>query len=463
MNIQNLNPFFKGPKGEVLCQVAEKFWENGFCCYIAGGAVRDFLIGREINDLDLVTDALPKDIIKLFPKNIQVGIQFGIVVIIYKGHHFEVATFRSDGEYIDGRHPENVIFSSAELDAQRRDFTINALFYDLKTNIIIDFVNGREDIKLRLIRAVGSPQLRFQQDHLRVLRALRFEAQLDFQIESETWNSIKQWATSIPKVSAERIKQELSKGINSGAPCLFVLHLKTSGVYDVLFDNFITEIKNEIKLINKEIIKTQFMNEVILNQIYFEGKLNDLKINLFSPADLLSFLVLSFYYNFFENLIKELYLAYHSSISQKMNIHFNWGLKFDKSFKNISNYFNLSKLESKKFKELLSVSWYVSQWPKFRLGYRLNFLNECQSNLMLNLLYYQLPDHKNEFEIAKVKPSLFLNGTDVENLPPLQRGSFLKELLYLQWEGSIKSKPEALELLKNVYSKYKEESFRSSH
>ncbi len=192
-------------------RVVRRLQEAGFTAYFAGGCVRDVIMGRESDDYDVATDARPGDISALFPKTIEVGARFGVVVVIEHGHQVEVATFRSDNAYIDGRHPESVEFSSPREDAERRDFTINGLFYDPVADKTIDYVNGRGDIEAGIVRAIGDARERFREDQLRLMRAVRFAARFAFEIEAETLKAIKEFAPRIGNVSAERVRAELEK------------------------------------------------------------------------------------------------------------------------------------------------------------------------------------------------------------------------------------------------------------
>ncbi len=175
-----------------------------------GGCVRDILLGRSPKDWDIATDALPDRIEDLFPKTIPIGKAFGIIVVVSEeGDPVEVATYRVDSPYADGRRPESVVFTNAREDAVRRDFTINALFFDPVSGEIRDYVNGRADLDARLIRAIGDPDVRFAEDHLRMLRAIRFAATLGFAIDPATFASIQRLAPQIHRISAERIRDEL--------------------------------------------------------------------------------------------------------------------------------------------------------------------------------------------------------------------------------------------------------------
>jgi poly(A) polymerase len=183
----------------------------GFAAFWVGGCVRDFLIGRDPQDYDIATDARPEQIEKLFKRTIAVGRKFGVMVVVEDKHQFQVATFRAEADYKDGRRPTKVIFSSAEADAHRRDFTVNGLFYDPVTEKLHDWVGGEKDLRAKIIRTIGSPNERFAEDHLRLLRAVRFAAQLDFEIEPQTFAALKANAPKIRSISAERIRDELIK------------------------------------------------------------------------------------------------------------------------------------------------------------------------------------------------------------------------------------------------------------
>jgi len=196
---------------EVVCRLREA----GFVAYFAGGCVRDELLGRTPKDYDVATDATPPQIRRSFGnrQTLAIGAAFGVITVIgpKPAGMVEVATFRRDADYSDGRHPDRVTFSSAEEDASRRDFTINGLFYDPVEQRVIDFVDGQEDIRRRVIRAIGSPLDRFCEDKLRMLRAVRFTATFDFHLEADTLAAIRQMADQITVVSSERIAMEMRR------------------------------------------------------------------------------------------------------------------------------------------------------------------------------------------------------------------------------------------------------------
>jgi poly(A) polymerase len=189
----------------------QKLHERGYVAYFAGGCVRDALQDIPPKDIDIATSASPGQVQALFQRTIPVGIQFGVVRVLMGGMEFEVASFRSDGVYLDGRHPSDIQFSTPEQDALRRDFTINGMFYDPLNDRVIDYVNGREDLARKLVRAIGRPSERFAEDRLRMLRSIRFATTLTFEIEPRTWSAVKADAQAIAVVSPERIRDELLK------------------------------------------------------------------------------------------------------------------------------------------------------------------------------------------------------------------------------------------------------------
>ena len=189
--------------------VAARLRSEGHIAYFAGGCVRDMVRGLTPKDYDIATDARPEKVQKLFSHTYAVGAHFGVILVVENGFQFEVATFRSDDAYIDGRHPSAVHFSSPEEDAKRRDFSINGMFYDPVAEEVIDFVGGRADIAAKLVRAIGNPAQRFAEDRLRMLRAVRFATVLDYKIDNETWDALLANSVSINQISAERIREEL--------------------------------------------------------------------------------------------------------------------------------------------------------------------------------------------------------------------------------------------------------------
>ncbi len=194
---------------QTALEVVRRLRAAGHVAYYAGGSVRDLLRGQSPKDIDIATNARPEAVQKIFPRTYAVGAHFGVIVVLENEFQFEVATFRSDGAYLDGRRPSEVHFATAEEDAARRDFTINGMFFDPEAAEVLDFVGGRSDLEAGLIRAIGDPLQRFTEDRLRLLRAVRFATVLGFEIEPSTWEAVVAQASSIKEISAERIREEL--------------------------------------------------------------------------------------------------------------------------------------------------------------------------------------------------------------------------------------------------------------
>jgi tRNA nucleotidyltransferase/poly(A) polymerase len=203
---------------ELSDRICKTLRTRGKQAYLVGGCVRDILLGREPADYDVATDATPDEVQRTFSESLAVGAQFGVIIVTDGNAQVEVATFRSDIGYSDGRHPDKVVFStSAKEDVKRRDFTINALLLDPETNEVLDYVGGREDLRAGIIRAIGRPEERFREDKLRMVRAVRFAARFRYAIEGTTFAAIQKLAPDISQVSPERIRDELTKILTEGA------------------------------------------------------------------------------------------------------------------------------------------------------------------------------------------------------------------------------------------------------
>ena len=197
--------------------ICETLHRAGFQALLVGGCVRDLLLQRVPADYDVATNATPDQVLQLFPHGVTVGARFGVILVPQDGMKVEVATFRSDIGYADGRHPDRVVYSrSPEEDVQRRDFTINGLLMRHETGEVLDYVNGRADLQAGIIRAIGEPDRRFAEDKLRMLRAVRFAARFGYEIEPETFRAIRRHAPEVKQVSAERIREELTRILTEG-------------------------------------------------------------------------------------------------------------------------------------------------------------------------------------------------------------------------------------------------------
>jgi len=217
-------------KPDSAISIIQELRRKGHQAYLVGGCVRDMVMNIEPSDYDIATSARPEEVVEIFPRTESIGAQFGVILVIYQGHAFEVATFRSDDAYVDGRRPTGVTFTDAKQDVLRRDFTINGLLYDPIEKRVIDYVSGQADIDAKLVRAIGDPFARFQEDKLRILRAVRFGARLGYRIEAATWDAVVKMASSIHQVSSERIREELVRILTEGQAAGGTRMLEESGL-----------------------------------------------------------------------------------------------------------------------------------------------------------------------------------------------------------------------------------------
>ncbi len=218
-----------------LEELARIFRQHGRQCYLVGGAIRDMLLGRRSTDYDIATDALPQEVQGMFPRVIPTGLKHGTVTVLFRGLRFEVTTFRIDRDYLDGRRPDSVVFTpSIEEDLRRRDFTINAIAYDLATRRLLDPHEGRADLHRHIIRAIGDPLERFREDGLRPVRACRFAAQFGFSVEPATFAAIPSSLDTVRKVSSERIREELVRLLGAPQPSQGFRLMASCGLLELL-------------------------------------------------------------------------------------------------------------------------------------------------------------------------------------------------------------------------------------
>ena len=218
--------------------VIKHLQRSGFQALLAGGCVRDMLLRRRAKDHDVATNARPQDVIRLFKRTLKVGAKFGVVIVLIEGQQVEVATFRTESGYADGRHPGSVEFATAAEDAGRRDFTINGMFYDPLKKKVIDYINGQADLRSGIVRTIGKPAERFAEDYLRMLRAVRFSTQLGFAIEPSTWSAVCGNAEKIARISGERIAAELEGILVHPNRAAGASMLIDSGLAKVIFPDF---------------------------------------------------------------------------------------------------------------------------------------------------------------------------------------------------------------------------------
>lgn len=331
----------------------------GFLAYYAGGWVRDFLLKHPSDDIDIATNAPPETVQALFSHTVPIGIAFGIILVIIDGHQYEVATFRQDLDYKDGRRPSRVEFSSAIEDAKRRDFTINGMFYDPLEEKILDYVQGKEDLERKIIRAIGNPHERIQEDRLRMIRAVRLSCRFNFTIEPKTEEAIRFHANELfPSVAIERIWQEFTKGHSFNKLPEMLIYLHKLGLLSSIFPELTTlsakEVESrlqEVKLYPKDApviasILPLFPQMSLINQLELCKKLKLPNIDL-------QFVT---------------FFSYFKELTLRTNVHrYDWASAYANPFSNIclgilfGNQPNLMNEHKARKKELQSAVERISQ------------------------------------------------------------------------------------------------------
>ncbi|MFA6102068.1 MAG: CCA tRNA nucleotidyltransferase [Victivallaceae bacterium] len=229
------NVFFSGSRVfQTAARIVDKLRTAGYAGYFVGGAVRDMLLGKTPKDIDIATSATPQQAAEIFPRHYKIGVAFGILMIVEDDIPFELATFREEREYADGRHPETVKYTdSPELDAARRDFTINGMFYDPAANRILDFTGGQRDLEKGVIKTIGNAEQRFSEDYLRMLRAVRFTTRLGFELDREAADAILKLKHNLNRLSAERVRDELNLMLTGGTPAAAIRLLHKLGLLEL--------------------------------------------------------------------------------------------------------------------------------------------------------------------------------------------------------------------------------------
>ena len=427
-------------------KLVRRLRESGFVAYFAGGCVRDALLGKRPKDIDIATDADPAQVQRLFARTVAVGIKFGVVRVSEEGFEFEVATFRSDGIYLDGRRPASVTFSSPEEDAKRRDFTVNGMFYDPLADKIVDFIGGQSDLAGRLIRAIGDPFQRFSEDHLRLLRAVRFAASLDFQIDAETWRAVCETAPDIRTVSAERIRDELVKIFSDPHRVRGLDLLDESGLLEIVLP--------EVNNLHGCEQPPQFHPE---GDVYVHTRL---MLSLL-PADASPALVLSV---LLHDIGKPVTKSY-DEVDQR--IRFNGHDQVGAAMANeVMNRLRFSNEDIETVVEAIRNHMMFKDAPSMRPAKLRRFMGRENFPLELELhrvdcmgshadlqTYDLLLEKQREFENETIIPAPLLTGRDLiaVGLNPGPRfGEILEAIQTAQLEGEIKDRSGALQLLQRL-------------
>ncbi|HNX68750.1 MAG TPA: CCA tRNA nucleotidyltransferase [Candidatus Omnitrophota bacterium] len=434
-------------KGRRALSVATQLKNAGFVAYFAGGCVRDHLMGKKPEDFDIATNAKPEDVEKIFLKTVPVGKQFGVMIVVEGDIPFEVATFRCEGGYQDGRHPTQVAFTSPEEDVQRRDFTVNGLFYDPFAKQVIDYVEGVEDIPRKVIRAIGDPDARFDEDKLRLLRAIRFASTLGFEIEKKTWDAVCRKAAEIRAVSPERIREELVKIFTrTGAARGYVL-LSESGL--------MKEILPEIEALRGVEQPKNFHPE---GDVFEHTRL--LFENLRPPVSV----ILAFSALFHDvgkpktSAIRKGRLTFyeHSEEGADISREVMKRLRFSNEeiagvcecVANHMKFMDVKKMRAGKLKLFISRPYFGEEMELHRV--------DCVASHGMLDNYEFLQGKLQEYAHEELKPKPFVNGNDLIAFgmqPGPAMKPVLEELYELQLEGAHKTREEALEWAKKKVGK----------
>lgn len=385
---------------------------NGHVALLAGGCVRDRLLGIEPKDHDVATDATPGRVAELFPRAKKVGAKFGVIIVRKYGHEVEVATFRSDGEYRDGRHPDEITFGTDKEDAFRRDFTINGLFLDPTENRVIDYVGGKTDIENRLLRTIGDPDQRFSEDHLRMLRAVRFAARLGFQIDADTFSAIKQLAEKLSVISAERVFMELNAILTAPSRAMGWKLLLDTGLRRYLSPTWTVDDRED------------------------EHAMRRLELSAPGPIDsTLAFAALLCERNpsLVENICRSL------RVSNRLNRSIVWLVR------SLLLVRDGAKLELADLKLLMA----QDDWPNLLELVRIDLLS---SEAPLDL-YSALRDRASSVKADDISPPRLVTGDDLTKLgvtPGQQFGDLLETVYRAQLNEEIRTSEQALALLRKI-------------
>ncbi|MBA3763807.1 MAG: CCA tRNA nucleotidyltransferase [Chthoniobacterales bacterium] len=438
-------------------EIVSRLRGRGHVAYFAGGCVRDLLRGEIPKDIDIATDARPEAVQKIFPRTYAVGAHFGVIVVLESGVQFEVATFRSDGAYLDGRRPAEVHFATAQEDAARRDFTINGMFFDPAADQVIDYVGGRADLGARLIRAIGDPAQRIGEDRLRMLRAVRFATTLQFEIESTTWEALLPNASSIVEISAERIREELVR--------IFLSPNRARG-WDLLdASGLMQAILPELEAMKGCEQPPQFHPE---GDVF---KHTRIMLELL-PENVSSPLVLSV-------LFHDIGKPPTASVDENGRIRFNGHDRVGAEMtETLMQRLRFSRAEIDATVEAVRQHMVFKDVPKMRVAKLKRFMArptftdelelhrvDCASSHGMLDNYEFLVAKREEFSKEPMIPAPFVRGNDLLELglrPGPKIGEILEAVETRQLEGAFREREEALEWVKSEYSLPNEEEKRTT-
>jgi tRNA nucleotidyltransferase/poly(A) polymerase len=435
------------PMEKTAREIAARLREDGHIAYFAGGCVRDMVRGLTPNDYDIATDVRPEEVQKLFPRTYSVGAHFGVIIVLENGFQFEVATFRSDEGYIDGRHPTAVRFSSPEEDAKRRDFTINGMFYDPVAEEVIDFVGGRADIAAKLVRAIGDPAQRFAEDRLRMLRAVRFATVLDYKIDNQTWDALVANASSIDQISAERIRDELVRILTSPNRVRGWDLLDSSGLMRAVLPEVVAmkgcqqpeQFHPEGDVFQHTRLMLQFLPEKVSVPLVFSVVLHDVAKPRTATVDETGRIRFSGHDRMGAEMTEEIMRRLRFS-----------GAEIEATFEMVRQHMvfkDVPKMREAKLKRFMARPTFNDELELHRV--------DCEGSHRMLDNYEFLLRKREEFATEPIIPPPLVRGEDLIALglkPGPKFGEILEAAETQQLEGKLRTREEALEWVKQEYS-----------
>lgn len=421
------------PHYQDFLQIKQQLQNKGYVCWIAGGAVRDFLLQRSVADFDLVTDATTEQVMQIFPNALAIGASFGVVKVALpsqKNIFFDLATFRRESDYEDGRRPSHVDYATPEEDAGRRDFTINALFWDDEAKKVVDYVDGLKDLEQKLLRCVGDAEIRFQEDHLRILRLLRFSIQLNCACEEKTLKAALARVLLLEKISGERIWAELQKMILTVKWTNFFKQPLAMAIFEFLFQKKNQNVTEAIEktLSNLDLIQDTFQ-DTNLNAI--QGAIQSVNLKTTQNFALEKF--------FFVLLQTTKLAATKQTLKDRLKIGSDNLKKFDQLQFAVEIQFDI------KYSPTVA-HWAYSVEKTPSLIETLTFLTKLN----------QFP--KTDFDkiesLTKNPPPKLITGDDLKNKIEKEKlGEILKKIRLHQFEQPDLTKNELLELVQDHFNK----------
>lgn len=427
---------------------AKRLIDAGHTTYFAGGCVRDALLGKEPKDYDIATSATPAEVQALFPKSDAIGAHFGVILVKENKMAFEIATFRHDGSYKDGRHPESVTFSSPEEDAQRRDFTVNGLFQRPLTGEIIDYVGGRTDLEAKVLRAIGNAADRFQEDALRLLRAIRFATVLNFEIEPTTWQAIKDNAHLLEKISKERVRDEFTRTLVSAGRARGLDLLTESGlmrfIVPEVYDLIGCEQPPQWHPEGDVYTHTRIMLDMLEGKVSTELALAVLLHDIAKPP--------TFTYDEADDRIR---FNGHDRVGAEMAEDILRRLKYPNNtiedvsamVRNHMNFMNVMNMRTAKVKRFMARPTFEKEMELHRV--------DCASSNGLTENYDFLREKEKEFAAEPLIPAPLVTGKDLINMglkPGPEFKKILRNVETEQLEGRLNDREAALTFVKSLTS-----------